>query len=155
MIVAFCGHADYAKKEEDKQTILALLEREVGDKPCDFFLGEYGAFDSLAYECARDFQKKHPSVKLIFITPYLSPNYRKNIDASKKFDQIIYPELEKVPPRYAVLRRNRWIVEQAEVLIAYVDHRYGGAYRTYQYALTKKKRIYNTAPCSAEKPAFE
>ncbi len=147
MVVAFCGHADYMKKDEDKQRILALLEDVVGEQPCEFFLGEYGGFDSLAYECARIFQKTHSEAKLVFITPYLSPTYRKNREASenRRFDLTLYPNLEKVPPRYAISHRNRWIVEQADVLIAYVDHKYGGAYTMYRCAVAKKKTIYNIA----------
>ncbi len=83
---------------------------------------------------------------MIFITPYLSPTLeKKSASYQKGFDSVIYPEIENVPPRYAIVHRNRWIVEQADVLIAYVTHTYGGAYTMYQYAKRKTKKIYNIA----------
>ncbi|MBE6655993.1 MAG: hypothetical protein E7609_03850 [Ruminococcaceae bacterium] len=147
MIIAFCGHANYIENEEDEQKVLLLLEKRVNDEGCELFLGEYGGFDSFAYRCAKKHKEAHPQSRMIFVTPYLSPEYRKNsIEYTKhRFDQVIYPPLENVPPRYAIVRQNRWIVEQADVIIAYITHKYGGAYKMYQYAKKKDKEVYNIA----------
>lgn len=42
MIIVFCGHSTYASKPEDEKKILDILEKRVGDEPCEIFLGEYG-----------------------------------------------------------------------------------------------------------------
>ena len=139
MIVAFCGHAGYAKNEDDKKKILRYLEERVGDAYCEFFLGEYGSFDFFAYECAKEFKKKHFNSRLMFITPYLSSDYQKK----ERFDQIVYPNLENVPLKFAISHRNRWMIEQADIVIAYITHTYGGAYATYRYAMQKKKEVFN------------
>ncbi len=147
MIIAFCGHAKYKKSLEDEKKILEILEKRIGNTPCEFFLGEYGDFDCFAYECVKKFKKNHPDIMLVFITPYLSVEYKKNYDEYKKdrFDLIIYPELENVPRRYAISYRNRWIADHANIIIAYIDHEYGGAYTMYKYAKRKNKEIYNIA----------
>ena len=147
MIVAFCGHANYVEREGDAATVLLLLEDLVGDLFVEFFLGEYGSFDSFAYRCARCFKEKHTNARLVFVTPYLSENYRKNdpVYIKERFDQTVYPPIEGVPPRYAILRRNKWIAEKADVLVAYITHEYGGAYTMYRQAVRAGKKIYNIA----------
>ncbi len=106
-----------------------------------FFLGGYGNFDKFAYDCAKKFKENHMGAKLIFITPYITvTKYKKDC-----FDLIIYPELEKVPLRYAIVHRNKWMVDKADIVIANITHKYGGAYRMYQYAERKNKEIYNIA----------
>ena len=35
------------------------------------------------------------------------------------------------------------MVDKCDCLIAYIDHQWGGAYNTYQYAVRKKKKIIN------------
>ena len=147
MIVAFCGHRDYVGGAEDAKRILAQLEKEVGDTDCEFFLGERGGFDRFAYGCAKSYQKMHPNARLIFVTPYMSGNRQKKEEAwdRGRFDLILYPALEGVPPRYAIARRNRWIVQCADLVIAYVAREDGGAYKMLQYARRLHKSVYNIA----------
>ena len=63
----------------------------------------------------------------------------------KLYDEIVYPELESVPWKFAISKRNEWMVEQADIVIAFVDHDWGGAATTLQYAKRKKKTIINLA----------
>ena len=146
MIVAFCGHSEYMGNSEDERKVLEYLERRVGNKAVEFYLGEYGGFDRFAYTCARKYQETHSAARLVFISPYLSEAFlKKHIESSHRFDAVLYPNLENVPPRYAISYRNRWIAEQAEVLISYVVYSYGGASKMYRYAVQKGKEIYNLA----------
>ena len=145
MIITFCGHSQFTRTAEYEQKILAFLEEKVGDKPADFYLGGYGSFDAFAYDCCKKYKATHPDASLIFITPYMTVEYQKNhLDYQKKrYDDIIYPEIEDKPPRFAITYRNRWMVEQADYVICGINHYWGGAYKTYQYAKRKKKYIYN------------
>ena len=61
------------------------------------------------------------------------------------YDDCIYPPLENVLPRFCILRRNEWMVDEADLIIAYVMHPLGGAYKTLEYARKKKKKIINLA----------
>ncbi len=148
MKIAFCGHSKYTKNLTDEKMILKMLETIVNDDYCEFFLGEYGGFDRFAYDCAKKFKENHPKVKLIFITPYISVKHQIKYDEYQKerFDLIIYPSLEKVPLRYAISHRNRWIIEQADVIISFITHKNGGAYTMYRLAKRKNKKVYNIAP---------
>ena len=148
MTVVFCGHSTYIEKNNDKKKVLEILEERVGENSCEFFLGEYGRFDFFAYDCAKAFKEKHPNAKLIFVTPYVIDQRGKEYASykRKKFDMIIYPELERAPLRYAISHRNRWMIKQADIVISYIDHQYGGAYAMYRQAKAQNKELYNIAP---------
>ncbi|MBR3894168.1 MAG: hypothetical protein IKJ35_03360 [Clostridia bacterium] len=135
MIVTFCGHSQYIAKQEDKEKLLTFLEKTVGDAPAEFFLGGYGAFDTFAFHCCKEYQKAHPSVKLVFVSPYLNAE-------KKLYDAVLYPPLEQVPLKFAISHRNRWMVENADLVVACIDHTWGGAYQTYLHAHRKKKPIF-------------
>ncbi|MBR3894406.1 MAG: DUF1273 domain-containing protein [Clostridia bacterium] len=147
MIITFCGHADYRASKEDEKAILSILGTHVGDDRADLYLGGYGGFDRFARRCGKTYQTVHPRTKLILVTPYLTPAYQKNhLNTEKKeYDAIIYPELEHVPTKFAILYRNRWMVEKADLVIAYVLHERGGAYQSYLHALKKQKPTINLA----------
>ena len=141
MVITFCGHSSYESVAGDEKKILEILEKRVGNSSVEFFLGDYGNFDKFTYDCAKKFKEHHVGAKLVFITPYITvAEYKKD-----HFDLIVYPELEKIPLRYAILHRNKWMVDQASIVIAYVTHKYGGAYTMYRYAKRKNKEIYNIA----------
>lgn len=147
MIVTFCGHAHFSKSEKYEQQILAFLEEKVGDQPADMYLGDYGSFDSFAYDCCKKYKEVHPDISLVFVTPYLSIDYQKNhLEYQKtRFDSILYPEIEDKPKRYAISYRNKYMVEKADYVVAYVSHDWGGAYTAYKKAKRMGKEIFNLA----------
>ena len=63
----------------------------------------------------------------------------------KSFDSIIYPEIEKTPPRFAILKRNFWMINKADLVIAYVKHSWGGAAKSFNYAKKLNKKFINLA----------
>lgn len=147
MIVTFCGHSQFSKSKECEQKLLAFLENKVGNCSAEMYLGGYGGFDNFAYDCCKQYKRTHTGVSLVFVTPYLTVEYQKNYLEFQKsrYDYIIYPEIENKPKRFAITYRNRYMVEKADLVIAYVSHKYGGAYDTYKYAKRKGKEIFNLA----------
>lgn len=145
MIITFCGHAHFHKTKEYEQKILSFLAEKVGDNSVDMYLGGYGDFDTFAYECCKKYKKTHPNVSLVFITPYITVEYQRNhLEKQKQFyDEIIYPEIEDKPLKFAIIYRNRWMVEKADCVVCGIMRNRGGAYETYQYARRKKKMIFN------------
>ncbi len=139
--VTFCGHSDYIPSVEDEQKILSLLSEKIGDQDAELLIGGYGAFDAFAEKCGKKYQQAHPNTRLIFVTPYLQITG----GADDHYDAIVYPPLENIPPRFAILKRNEWMVKQAELVIAYVRHKWGGAYKTYEHAEKMRKEIFNLA----------
>ena len=62
----------------------------------------------------------------------------RDTDASR-YDSTTYPPLEKVPPRYAIVKRNEWMVCESDVVISGVTHSWGGASKTLEFAQRKNK----------------
>ena len=147
MIVAFCGHAGFLKTEECAQRLLALLNKIVGDQPAEMYLGGYGNFDDFAYECCKRYKAMHPHISLVFVTPYLTASYQRNHLKlqEKRYDFVLYPEIEDKPKKYAITYRNRYMMEQADFVIAYVSHNFGGAYAAYRHAKRRGKTVFNLA----------
>ena len=147
MIITFCGHGNFQKTEEYKKRLLSFFEERIGDDAADFYLGGYGNFDSFAYDCAKEYKAKHPKTSLVFITPYFDLSYQKKHleDIKLRYDDIIYPEIEDKPRKFAITYRNRYMVESADCVVAYIDHDWGGAYQTYKHAKRKGKYIFNLA----------
>ena len=147
MIVTFCGHSEFNKSDEHEMRILELLTENIGNGNAEIYLGEYGSFDLFAYDCCKKYKEAHPNISLIFVTPYLTSQYQKSRlnDQSNRFDFVIYPEIENVPLKFAISYRNRYMIDRADVVIAYVNHKWGGAYRTYRYALNRGKTVFNIA----------
>ena len=147
MVVTFCGHKEIADYEAVRQWLADILYGLIADGARTFLLGGYGEFDSLAALLLRDLKQRYDAIEVILVLPYLN----RNMDSSE-YDSTIYPPLERVPKRFAISRRNQWMVEQADLVVAYVQHSWGGAAKTLEYAERKKKAVlrYGTAfsyPC--------
>ena len=145
MIITFFGHSNFHKTTEYEQKILEYLEKNIGDTLTEAYLGGYGDFDELAYECCKKYKATHPNFSLIFVTPYITEEYQKNrLNYVKtKYNDIIYPEIEDKPLKFAITYRNRWMVERADHVICGILVEYGGAYKAYSYAKSKNKTIFN------------
>lgn len=50
------------------------------------------------------------------------------------YDEIVYADIEDTPKKYAIIARNKWLITQSDVLIAYVDYSVGGAAKTLEFA---------------------
>ena len=144
MIITFCGHSNCSFSDEEKEKLKQLLLKEIRKNPtCKFYLGGYGDFDSLCLRTLRELKTDFPDIELLFITPYLDSNYSKLQLAKYYYDDIIFPPIENVPRKFAILKRNEWIVDSANLVIAYVKYSWGGAAKTLEYAKRKKVPIIN------------
>lgn len=138
MTVTFCGHSDTQDTPELRSWLQEAIREQVESGATLFLLGGYGSFDGIAASVVWELKKDYPEIESILVLPYLD----RDVDASK-YDGTTYPPLENVPRRYAISKRNHWMVESADVVIANVKYGWGGAAQTLEYAMKKKKKIYN------------
>ena len=136
MIVTFCGHAQISQSEKIEKWLYDVTQKLIEQGATTFYLGGYGAFDSLAASVLREQKKRYPQIELILVLAYL--NTGRNTSG---YDGTVYPPLETVPRRFAISHRNRWMVESADVVVAYVLRDWGGAAATLRCAKQKKKQI--------------
>ena len=135
MNVTFCGHSQIWKREEVEKWLFNVTKKLIQQGATTFYLGGYGAFDSLAASVLRELKKGYPQIELILVLAYL--NAERNTSG---YDSTVYPPLEAVPRRFAITHRNRWMVDVADVVVAYVLHDWGGAATTLRYANQEAKR---------------
>ena len=146
MTITFCGHSNFSFDNTVKEKLRELLLQEIRKNPaCKFYLGGYGDFDSLCLNILKEIKIQFPNIELLFITPYLDNNYSKLETAKLYYDGIIYPPLENVPRQFCISKRNEWMVNEADFLIAFVKYSWGGAAKTLEYAKRKKVEFFNLA----------
>lgn len=136
MKITFCGHSEVADMEIVRCWLSNVIQGLIEEGGNVFYLGGYGAFDCMAASVLYEKKKYYPYIKLILVLPYVN----KTIDTTW-YDDTIYPLLESVPKRFAIPKRNQWMVNNADIVVSYVLHSWGGAAATLKYAIQKKKTI--------------
>ena len=135
-ICAFFGHHELWR---DVNTELELAVRHAINEGCSiFWCGGYGTFDQCAAGTVKRLKTEFPDLHLELILAYLSQS--KIIP--DLYDRTMYPDgLESVPQRFAISKRNRWMVQNCDLVITCVDHGYGGAYAAFCQAARQQKKI--------------
>ena len=63
-----------------------------------------------------------------------------------EYGETMLPEgVESIHPRYAISWRNKWMVNETDIVIAYITHSWGGAAQYVEKARKKEKPIINLA----------
>ena len=147
-ICTFAGHGkiDYGEKTY-KKMISYIKQLICEEKIYNFWVGNYGSFDKLVAKAVNSLKTEYPNIKLCLVVPYItyamsgSQAYYKDT-----FDEILVPEF---PPHKSIRSYiplcNEYMIDNACVLICYVENDSGGAAQTYGYALKNKTRIINLA----------
>ncbi len=149
MIITFVGHGSMHFSEKlSKQIQEVILVNTGSGEAVTFYCGGYGEFDTHCASLCRSLKTRIPNCEVVFVTPYFTPSQQaklKDLVDRGLYDSTIYPPMEKTPPRFAISKRNEWMISQADLVIAYVSRTYGGAYQTLRFARRKKKWVINLA----------
>ena len=138
LTVTFCGHGKIKYDIDAEKKLLFVIEDLIIKGATEFLFGGYGNFDILCAKVVKNLKNKYPYIKLTLVIAYLNRKY--NLDF---YDETVYPPIENTPLRFAILKRNQWMVQNANVIVAYVQHEWGGAAKTLLFAKRKKKIIIN------------
>ena len=125
-----------SNKEELSKKLSDTIEELIKEGADVFYLGGYGDFDILSAREVEKAQSNHKSIVSVLVLPYLEHKYNKEL-----YDEPVYPDIESVPKRYAISARNKWMVDVSDVIVSFVDHDWGGAAKTLEYAKKRGKRI--------------
>lgn len=142
MKISFFGHKNSFDLELYYDNIKNLLLNLIKTQPVvELYFGGYGNFDSLCLCIARKLKLEYPEIKIYYVTPYLHQSHLDNINKDL-YDDIIFPPIENTPFKFAIIKRNYWIIENSDLIVFYLLNSFGGAYNAYNYAKRKKKSIY-------------
>lgn len=144
--VVLFGHRDFCGHRILDERLCPLLKELVRTKPfVEIYIGRNGEFDMYAAAIVKQIQAEMGKAnnELICVLPYPI----KNIEYYREYyDSIIIPAcIEKSHPKGAFTQRNRWMVEESDLFVCYVERTKGGAYTALEYARKLKKSIINLA----------
>ncbi len=141
MTVTFCGHKDCPHSVLHRlEDVLEILIQEKG--ATQFYVGNQGCFDWMVQTALHQLQSRYPYICYEVVLAYL-PDGKNNAEIVREHPTLYPEELENVPKRYAISHCNRWMVDHADCLVAYVEHDWGGAVKTYRRAVNRGLTIIN------------
>ena len=122
MVCTFFGHKDTPKETEPtlRSTLIDLIENK---NVTVFYVGNNGNFDTMVRRQLEDLSRTYP-ITYNVVLAYL-PTKKSEYD---DYTNTIFPEgIETAPKRFAISWRNKWMIEQADIVVTYVTHSFGGA----------------------------
>jgi len=141
MVCTFFGHREFPLEfiPQLKQVIIKLID----DCKVDvFYVGNQGGFDFTVFKLLNDIRDEYGHIKFYIVLAYLP---RKNNGYTYyDYSDTIYPEgIENVHPKFAIIKRNEWMLKRADIVVTYVEHNYGGAWQFKILAEKKGKIVIN------------
>ena len=148
-VCTFAGHREVYQSNISEALDQALAEIIENDNSIRFLVGGMGEFDKMCASAVRRAKRKYPNteIRLELVLPYLTNDINENKSFYEmSYDNIIVPfELAGVHYKSVITKRNRWLVDNSDWLIAFVYRDFGGAYTTLRYAEKKGLQIVNLA----------
>ena len=142
MICCFFGHRYCPDLTEALLTVVEDLI--LNEKTSRFYVGGQGGFDHVVQNVLEQMQQEHPHITCLEVLAYM-PGKKAEFPIPKRLETIYPDGLENVPRKYAIDKRNRWMVDQSDMVVCYIEHQYGGAAKFVELAKRKGKRIINLA----------
>lgn len=139
MICTFFGHKDtsWEIKSVLRATLIELIEEK---QVSTFFIGHQGNFDRIAKTVLKGLKQEYPNISFWVVISSLAQANKEGQDGT----QTLFPEgLENIHPRFALDRRNVWLVENSDYVVTYVTRSFGGAAKFKALAERKGKTVLN------------
>lgn len=135
MVCSLFGNGDAPEniKPIVYDAIVELIENHNIDT---FFIGNNGNFDKITKAILTQLTKLYPHIKFTVCLAYIPK------DKDADFSNTIYPEgLESVPKRFAIIRRNQWMIEQSQYVIIYMRYTCSNTAKIAEIAEKKRKNV--------------
>ena len=140
---ACCGFGHRNVFENISSKLDNAVEEAIAQGCEIFYTGAMGDFDSLFSSAVRSAKKVYPYIKLICVKPYFTNDINTDKDYyTALYDDIIIPdELAGIHPKAAIKARNRWIIDNSDIVLIYTVRNFGGAYEAKRFAERNGKRL--------------
>lgn len=135
-ICTFFGHRDTPPEVKPllREVLQDLIEHQ-GVK--QFYVGNHGNFDAMVRNLLSEFERTH-SIWYEVVLAYLPKNNDLRLD---KIHTLLPKGIESVPPRFAIEFRNKWMIDNSDIVVTYVNFHFGGAAKFKALAARKSKII--------------
>lgn len=142
--VSLFGHQEIDDLRQLDASLASLVKELMQMKPyVAFLIGRNGEFDEYAASVIKRAQKSVGKEKsdISLVLPYTVANIEYY---EKYYDSIIIPEsVYGAHPKSAITLKNRWMIDQSNLVIVYVERDRGGAYAAMKYAKKQNKDVIN------------
>lgn len=133
----------------ENQLNILLHDLIMQNEYVEFLIGRDGDFDLLASSCIKRAIKKYgcSNTHFTLVMPYMKAEYRNNKQSYLNYyDEVeVCAESAKAHPKSAIQVRNQNLVDRSDLVVCYILHKSGGAYKTIQYAEKHRKKLINIA----------
>ena len=146
-ICTFFGHRDCPCTEEIENNLKQAIKKLINEGYDEFWVGSQGNFDWLVHLVLKQIKQDFPHIRECIILASDPDKYSSTRLESlrEQYDDIICPEeIFEGPAKFAITRRNKYMVENCDAVICYIEYEKGGAYDTVKTANKLNKRIFNT-----------
>lgn len=141
----FAGHSKLYDSTIADHVVSTIRGLVVEQGVIEFWVGNYGSFDTYAASAVRKLKHEYPHITLSLVIPYLTKEineYRE--DYHRNYDSIIMADLpERTPRNLKIIKTNEFMINESDFLVCYVNTSLGGAAKTLEYAKRKKIQITN------------
>ena len=142
--VTFFGHREVWNIRELEAKLIPILKNVMDTHTyIEFYIGRNGEFDEFVASIIKRLKKEREMSYniLILVLPYTV----KDMEYYEKYyDEMIIPEsIGKAHYKNAISLRNRWMVDQTDLVIVNVERQSGGAYTAMRYAEKQNKEVIN------------
>ena len=143
MVCTFFGHKDTPDKI--REPLAKLIRRLIIERGVNkFYVGNQGKFDSLVYSVLKEIKKDYSQIQYCIVLAYMP--LRNNNLYKDFYECTIYPDgLEKTPAKFAILKRNEWMVKKSDIVVSYVTDKASNSYKFVEYAIKHNKEVINIA----------
>lgn len=139
----FFGHRQCPSsiKPNLKNVLINLIEHQEVNV---FYVGNQGSFDDMVHSVLCELSQQYSHITYAVVLAYLPPASKGELSQSQDYTDTMYPEgIETVPKRFAIDWRNRWMLKQADYVVTYITHSWGGAAKFAEMAERSGKQIVN------------
>lgn len=124
-----------------RSTLIYLIKNKNVDL---FYVGNQGNFDYMVKKNLKLLKTHYPYINYAVVLAYM-PGKKLKTDYTDYSDTIFPSGLEKTPAKYAILKRNNWMINKSDFVITYVKYAIGGAVKFKKLAEKKGKIVLNIA----------
>ncbi len=138
MICTFFGHRDTPDsiKNSLKDAILNLSSTQ-GVKT--FYVGNNGNFDYIVQSVLKEISDNDTSINYLIVLS----NLCEKVDCNQIRNTIFPEELDSVPPRFAISKRNEWLIKNSDFTIVYLRNTVTNTYKWVEKSKRKGLKVIN------------
>ena len=138
MVCTFFGHRDAPDsiKEAVLDKIVSLMLQE---NVKTFYVGNNGNFDFLVQSLLFELKKEYKDINYSIVLSRVD----EKVKTEQQLETLFPEELDKTPSRYAISKRNDWLIKNSQFLITYTKRKFSNCYKLIETASKRGLKIIN------------